>query len=131
LSKTKTASVTELRTQAEALGVDVPAKATKAQITALIAKQEQGGASANSDANDSPPDTTAKAKPAAKAPAPKEDPAPKEAKAKEERRKIETTTDRGDWTDPFSGLVVATGNEVNPRNGVRRDGDEAVLTTYA
>lgn len=54
-------------------------------------------------------------------------PEPAEGKRKEERRKIETVSERGDWLDPFSGLTVAAGNEVNPTNGARREGDEAVL----
>ncbi len=71
---------------------------------------------------------TAKAPAAEKAAKPKAPAAEKAASGRrQERKTIATVTARGDWVDPFSGLTVAVGNEVNPTNGVRRDGDEAVM----
>jgi hypothetical protein len=69
---------------------------------------------------------TAKA-PAAEKPAKAKAPAAeKPAGRREVRKKIETVTARGDWVDPFSGLQVYFGDDINPTNGARRDGDEAV-----
>jgi hypothetical protein len=71
---------------------------------------------------------TDKAPAAEKQARPKAPAAEKQASGRrEERKPIETTTPRGDWVDPFSGLTVAMGNEVNPTNGARREGDEAVI----
>lgn len=43
------------------------------------------------------------------------------------RRKIQRITERGDWLDPFSGLMVHHSAEVCLPSGARRDGDFAVI----
>lgn len=43
------------------------------------------------------------------------------------RRPIENFTPRGDWTDPFSGLIVMHSNAVCVQSGAVREGDEAVV----
>lgn len=85
------------------------------------------------------PKTPAKATPPDEAPveAPQPDPLanmPVEERveqAKEEAKRgklpIEHFTNRGDWEDPFSRLIVPFDVEVCPESGARRDGDFAVL----
>jgi membrane protein involved in colicin uptake len=110
----------QLLEQAKELGIEVPDDATKADIEGLLdekAKADKAAAEADKKAADEK----------AKAEGKKAAPADSTRKRKEERRQIEEITERGDWLDPFSGKTVATGNEVNPINQVRREGDEAVL----
>lgn len=51
----------------------------------------------------------------------------KAAAPKSGKRKIEKVTERGDWLDPFSGILVYFGSEVCEQSGARRDGEYAVL----
>jgi hypothetical protein len=51
----------------------------------------------------------------------------KEAAPKSGRVKIEKFTERGDWLDPFSGILVYFGADVCEQSGARRDGEYAVL----
>jgi hypothetical protein len=51
----------------------------------------------------------------------------KAAAPKSGKRKIEKFTERGDWLDPFSGILVYYGSEVCEQSGARRDGEYAVL----
>jgi hypothetical protein len=48
-----------------------------------------------------------------------------------ERRPIEHFSARGDWEDPFSGLMVYYGNDICTQSGARREGDEAVIAHAA
>ncbi|MGH2878944.1 MAG: hypothetical protein ACRDK4_04970 [Solirubrobacteraceae bacterium] len=97
-------TVADLRKQAKAAGIDVPAKATHAQLLELL-KTDEG------DMTPTQP-TVADGK-------------------VEIRRPIAHVTERGDWLDPFSGLTVYYGADTCRRSGAVRDGDEAVLTVPA
>jgi hypothetical protein len=126
----------ELREQARDLGVTVPRGASEDDLRQLLA-----------DAAAAADPTTGRSAPEAVPPASQEQAPQKtdehqqdsplgdapdegdgDGPTREIRKKIPHVNERGDWTDPFSGLVTFHGNDRNPQSGAIRQGDTAVLT---
>jgi hypothetical protein len=128
--------VKELREQARELGVTVPRGASEEDLRQLVSDAE---AAADPVTGRAAPESVPAASQEA-APQKTEDHRPNDplgeapdegdgdGPTREIRRKIEHVNERGDWTDPFSGLVTFHGNDRNPQSGAIRQGDTAVLT---
>jgi hypothetical protein len=117
--------VKELREQARELGVTVPRGASEEDLRQLVSDAEAAADPAASQ--EAAPQKTEDHRPndpLGEAP----DEGDGDGPTREIRRKIEHVNERGDWTDPFSGLVTFHGNDRNPQSGAIRQGGTAVLT---
>jgi len=143
-------SMKELRALAKEAGIPTPVGTSKAHIEAALAQQ-----AADASPEDSPdevvvpdgvtpgvtpgwPVDATTGKPLDLTPDEREKLAaaeitpPKPAgKASAERRSIERFSARGDWLDPFSGLMVYYGSDRCEQSGAVREGGEAVVSRAA
>lgn len=115
----------DLRAQAKTLDITLAAGTTKEQAQEQIAAAQAAQATAPST-QEQPPSNVEDHRPADPLGDAPDEPGG-ELETREIRKPIEHITERGDWTDPFSGLVTFHGNDRNPQSGAYRDGDEAVL----
>lgn len=115
------------RDEGRELGLTFPRGTTGAQAGQQIA-DARAAAAAAPITQEQPPSDVEKHRPDGPlGDAPDEGDRPDDGETREISRKIEHVTERGDWTDPFSGLVTFHGNDRNPQSGAIRRGDTAVL----
>lgn len=138
-------SMKELREQGKEFGLAFGPGTTKVQAAAAIEQARSNATpqtdtaprpagddqtatdSSNASSSDARPDTTDDAASSTADTAAAGDEADQPTAEGRIRRPIVEVTDRGDWRDPFSGLMTFHGNDRNPESGAVRDGDEAVL----